>query len=283
MSLKTVPTYYSAPNFSIPPPDSNGPLHLGTLIADLKDPIPLNSGVRLPIPDHEIFRGHLAGFSTTIKKSRDIELGIFLKLLGLEGLGGELSMNRGRSLDEQLFINRLETQYFNPSLAYMNGSMNLQPVKAFRQACRDSLPVFLITGIKVARGASASIVKARSVGGSGQLGVMEPFTGLAEVGPKAQSQWTTEQGISFHESSDFVLAYRVTRLRWKKGTAKGKPCTSGATMVDDTYGSADELDGSAEFVRDFKDEGLAVSVIDELGSAFVETSRWVIFDTTRCQ
>ena len=278
MSLKPVPTYYSAPNFSIPPPDANGPLHLGTIIADLKDPVPLNRGVRVPIPEHEIFRSYLTGFSTTIKNSRNIELGIFTRLLGLEGLGGELGINRGRSQDEQLSIDNLETQYFNPSLEYMNGSMNLQPVKAFRQACRERLPVFLITGIKVARGASASIVKASSLGGTGQLGVMEPFTGLAEIGPKGQGQWTTEHSMMFDGSSDFVLAYRVTRLRWK-GVAKGKPYTSGATLSDDTHVPPHELDGSAEFVHDFTDETMSSAVIDEPGSTFVEASKWIIFKT----
>lgn len=275
MSVKLVPTYYSAPNFSIPPPESNGPLQLGSVIANLKDPAPLNPGLLIPIAENEKARTTLKGFSTTMKNSKNVELGIFARILGLDSLGGELGGTLGRSRDEQLFIQSLETQCFNPPLQYMNGVMNLQPVRTFREASRNRLPVYLITGLKVARGASASIVQAKSIGGTGEVGVMDPFAGIASIGPKAAAELSKEHRISFQESSDFVLGYRVTRLKWKKSGTSFKPVTSGATLVQDENATPDDLDGTAEFTHDYCDDKTG-SVLDEPGSSCLETSRWVL-------
>ncbi|KAH7122110.1 hypothetical protein B0J13DRAFT_589420 [Dactylonectria estremocensis] len=242
MSFQTVPTYYSAPNFSIPPPEANGPLQLGSVITDLKEPIPLNPENVVPVPESEIVRSHLNGFSTTIKDSRNLSLGILAKLLGLDWFKTGPKINRDQSQEEHIFVKRLDTQYFSPSHEYMSASINLHPVKAFRLACRDRLPVFLITGIKVANGASANFVKAKAMGANMQLSVMASLPGLPVVEPQIGGQWNSEQGMSFEGSSDFVLAYRVTRMKWKKGEVNAKSYTLGATMVDD-HGSISQPSG----------------------------------------
>ncbi|KAK7417848.1 hypothetical protein QQX98_004323 [Neonectria punicea] len=273
MSLNLVPTYYSSPNFSIAPPDANGPLHLGSVIADLKDPVPLNPSIIVPIPADEIFKSHLTGFSTTLAKSRRLKLGILARLLGLNGPAAEPSVSQGRSQDEELSVRLLETQYFNPSPKYMDNSINLPSVKAFRKASRDRLPVFLVTGIKIARGASASIVRGKSVDSSVQASIVGGASGLVEIEPSVRGQWTTQREMSFRGSSDFILAYRVTKLMWKKGEVKGKAYTSGATMVDDNYVSAST--GNVIWVHDFTDEAAASQIAYESGSAFLEASKWV--------
>jgi hypothetical protein len=95
MSIRTILTYYPAPNFPIPPPDANGPLRLGTLLADLGDPTPLNPTDRVLIQDEDIFRTHQIGFRTTTRRQGSEDLGIFGRPLGLDGVGGKLGVNGG--------------------------------------------------------------------------------------------------------------------------------------------------------------------------------------------
>ena len=253
MSLKLVPTYYPSPNFSIPPPDANGPLRLGTIIADLKDPVPLNPADRLPVPDEEVIMAHLTGYSTTLSNSDNLEVGILARIFGLKGFGGELSGRCGRDQKETLLIDRLETVYFNPSIEYMTKSMQTPAVKTFRRTCRDRLPLYLISGLKVARGASASVASFTSVGRVAEVSIPEPLTSLVKLGPKMQANWASESGMAFEGSSDFIMAYKVTKMRWTKGDLRSKPHTSGATMANDADHACAQTE-SVDYVHNYVDE-----------------------------
>ncbi|KPM41854.1 hypothetical protein AK830_g4743 [Neonectria ditissima] len=257
MSMNLISTYHSSPNFSITPPDANGPLHLGSVITDLRDPVALNPSIRVSIPEDEIMKTHLTGYSTTLKRSPDPRWGILTGLSGLSRPVAQQGTVQGRSYNEELVTKLLETHYFNPSSEYIEESINLQPVKAFRNASHDKLPVFLVTGIKIARGASIRIAKGMSVGGSAHIDATGGVTGLMTAGPFVSAQLTTNQEMNFDESSDFVLAYRVTRVRWKKGEVKSKAYTSGATIVDDDCGSASMLFGYVDFIHNFTDQEAA--------------------------
>ncbi|KAL7961307.1 hypothetical protein V8C34DRAFT_274370 [Trichoderma compactum] len=279
MSIRTLPTYHSAPNFSIPPPDTNGPLQLGTLLADPSDPIPLNPVDRIPVQDDEIFRSQLVGFRTTTKRRSNGELGIFAKLLGLDGVGCTLSISGARSKEELLSVARLDTEFFIPSLEYIKLAIETPAVRAFRKASRDRLPLFLVTGIKIARGASASVQRGRAFGGGVEAGMPDLATGVVELGALARGERNVESGIGFEDASDFVLAYRVSRVRKNKDEVKAQAYTRGATMVaDDVQEAVDRDDGELEVIHDFASEILEADdiLLDETGMADLEPCRWVL-------
>lgn len=272
-----IPTYHPAPNFSIPPPDANGPLRLGTLLVDLHDPTPLNPADQVSIRDEEIFKSHLVGFQTVKRRQGNTDLGIFARLLGLDGVGGMLGVNGARTKNEILSVARLDTEFFMPSPEYIKLAVEAPSVRTFCRATRDRRPLFLITGIKVARGASASVVQMRTVGG-GVKGVPGTTVGLVELGAKAQGEIVKENIMSFEGASDFVLAYRVARVRTKKDGVQSKAYNRGATMLDDVQQVADGVGGELEVIHDYSAESIEEGSVlfDETGTADPEPCQWVL-------
>lgn len=58
-----------------------------------------------------------------MNRRTDGKLGVFAKLLGLDVVGGKLSINGAGSKNEILLVDRLDTMYFNPSCEYMELAM----------------------------------------------------------------------------------------------------------------------------------------------------------------
>ncbi|KAL7910315.1 hypothetical protein GGI35DRAFT_492955 [Trichoderma velutinum] len=278
MPIRTIPTYHSAPNFSIPPPDANGPLQLGSLLFDLSDLSPLNPEDRILIQDKEIFRSHLDGFQTTVRRQTSGELGIFAKLLGLDGVGGKFRVNGARSREEILSVTRLDTEFFIPSPEYIKLAIETRTARAYRDSTRDQQPLFLVTGIKIARGASASVARGQAFVGGVEAGMPDLATGLVEIGATAGAEMSRENEMSFQHSSDFVMAYRVSRLRKKDDVVEAQAYTRGATMVsDDVEESIDGDDGELEVIHDFVSDSMEIEVfLDNTCTADSGPCRWVL-------
>ncbi|UKZ82568.1 hypothetical protein TrVFT333_010360 [Trichoderma virens FT-333] len=252
-------TYHSAPNFSIPAPDANGPLQLGTIIDDPEDPTPLNPTERIPIPAEQIFRTQTPGFRTKMNSQASGKLGIFTKLLGLG--------------------DRLDTESFNPTTEQIRLAIEVPTVRAYRRANRDKEPLYLITSIKVARGASASVIQGRAFGGGVEAAVPDPATGLFQVGANAGGEMSRETEMGFDHTSDFVLGYRLSKLIMKKDGVKAKRHRRGATLVsDDAHGVVDRYGGELEVIHDFAPECLPEGsvFVDDTFTADPEICRWVL-------
>ncbi|KAL6697359.1 hypothetical protein J3F84DRAFT_407037 [Trichoderma pleuroticola] len=256
--IRTIQTYHSAPNFSIPPPDATGPLQLGSLLYEISDPAPLNTKDRRPVPEDEIFRSHVDRFGAAMSRQTSGELGVFAKLLGLDGVGGKLSINGARSKNEILLADRLDTMYFNPSREY---------------------PPFMVTGIKIARGASVSAMGGRALGGGVEAGMPDLATGLVQIGATAGGEMSRENRMGFQSSSDFVLGYRVSLINMKKDMVRPKVYTRGATMVsDDVEEVVDGDGGEPEAIHDFASESMEAGSVflDQTGITDSEPCRWVL-------
>ncbi|QYT04618.1 hypothetical protein H0G86_011523 [Trichoderma simmonsii] len=278
-TIHTVLTYHSAPNFSIPSPNANGPLQLGSLLYEISDPAPLNTKDRRPVPEDEIFRSHLDRFGAAMNRRTDGELGIFAKLLGLDVVGGKLSVNGAGSKNEILLVDSLDTMYFNPSREYMELAMQTGSVRAFRDATRDREPLFMVTGIKIARGASASAVGGRTLGGSVETGMPDLASGLVQIGVTAGGEMSRENRMGFQSSSDFVLGYRVSLINMKKDMKRLKVYTRGATMVSDDVEEVVNGDrGDPEAIHDFASESMENDSVflDQTGITDSEPCRWVL-------
>lgn len=136
-------------------------------------------------------------------------------------------------------FDRLETVQFFPQEDYIRTCVEAGAVRRFLEKSRYNKPVYIITGLKVVRGASAKTLAGRSVGGS--LGVEIDGTvwsgGSAPVsgGPEISATVSRRQGTSWDGSSDFVLAYRVRKVKVsKKGAVrKAEDYTTGAMLGQD--------------------------------------------------
>ncbi|KAI1385109.1 uncharacterized protein F4822DRAFT_417329 [Hypoxylon trugodes] len=242
-----IPTYRRAPNFSIPP---NGPLKLGTIVEDLKELLPLNQSKQVDIPAGNTYYTKDKGFSITFEKIREHELGAVARIFGLESLG-EIGTKYQRNAETAVYIRELETSHFYPSVEYIGASLALGDVKTYMEVTKKRYPVYMITGLKIAHGASWSLSRDSSVGATLEVTVPEPTTVVA-AGPKLSSTVSSKKTTSVEEADSFVLAYRATKIWYKwynKSETKSRSYLAGATMAGDGVPMARQ-DGEYQIARD---------------------------------
>lgn len=103
-------------------------------------------------------------------------------------------------------------------------------MRRFLEKSRYRKPIYIITGLKIVRGAKAKTLKASYLGGSlaadvdGTVwsGGSMPLSGGAEI----SGSMSRKQGTSWEDSSDFVLAYRLRQVKVRK---------AGAIIIDEDY------------------------------------------------
>jgi hypothetical protein len=237
MAAKMKPTFHLAPRFTIsPPPD--GPLHLGTIIDNLTDVEPLNETCHLPLPGKE-YKHTTTGFVATRSQLATGKYGIWAKFVGIEGIGGELSVSTERSAEDTYHFEQLDEISFTATKEYMTQSMNERAVKQFVEGGGWE-PVYMITGLKIARGPAVSRKKGGKVATKVDLGLSQPggIQGL-EVGPNVEYANESSESVGFEKSDDFIYGIRVKRLYFKRALLSGKPgglvgehFHRGATLVD---------------------------------------------------
>ncbi|KAI1459018.1 hypothetical protein F4805DRAFT_422343 [Annulohypoxylon moriforme] len=273
-----VPTYRRAPNFSIP---SNGPLRLGTVVEDLKELQPLNESDRVEVPTENTYRTRDKGFSTTLEKVREHDLGVVARIFGIEGLGGEVGTSFQKNRETAIYVRELETEFFYPSTKYIAETLASEGIKTYMEITRKKFPVYMITGLKIAHGASWSSGRSGGFGVNVEVAVPEPMSGIVDVGPKVEANYTTKKATAVEDADSFVLAYRATKIwyRWNnKDEFKTQAYQTGATMADDRSFPVVREDGEYQVTRDIGAEdgaGEDVVLVEE-PTGGIEPSRWII-------
>jgi hypothetical protein len=102
--------------------------------------------------------------------------------------------------------------------------------------------LYMVTGVRVARGAKLHQKGSESVGGDAGVGVDLSAFGVAPVtvGVGGARQSTSEENYGFKKSSDFVFAYRVCEIHYGKDVYV-KPYNSGETFGTNDGKNGDEL------------------------------------------
>lgn len=123
-------------------------------------------------------------------------------------------------LVKQIYIyafNRVETRFFAPDKVYVEESMSAPEVREFIARSKFRTNVYMITGIKVAIGASVTSAKLRQHGIHVQLGVDGTAVGVPlGLGPDVEVSSGRIQGISFDHASDIVFAFRLRETHYAK-------------------------------------------------------------------
>ncbi|KAF8859774.1 hypothetical protein BDZ45DRAFT_673106 [Acephala macrosclerotiorum] len=235
------PTYHLSPNFSLGPPDRGGELDLGMIIDDLKSlgsERPLNIDCHLSIDVRELYCDHKKGFTSSRAQMERGEYGIWAKFAAQAGIGGELSWATERTANDTYQFKALDTIYFNPTRDYLHRSINLPDVNDYVVGSGYK-PVYMITGLKIARGPAVQLKIGRSRKLKMDLGLKEPggLTGLS-VGPTFHNAEENQDELLIEESEDFIIGFRVKRLYykrwcfWKPANLVGDVYNKGATMLD---------------------------------------------------
>lgn len=256
-----VPTYIPAPNWDIPA-DSDLVV-LGRLIKDPGDPeskIPGSSDV--PIPPPKVYEGSKVDWATTLEQVRSNSVGLWTKCLQL--VGGGLCLRQLKASVEDHRFDELQTTYFRPDDDYYAQVLSDPGVRAYLEVHRWRKPVYVITGIKIARIAKVMTQSTTERGVGVELKADATSVGVPlEVGPDLNTESTKKKGTWFGGSTDYIFAYRLTRMkpRLSKGgaaTSENKAFVKGALYGKDgegteTAGLYDKFDIEEEDKLGFRD------------------------------
>lgn len=135
------------------------------------------------------------------------------------------------SNEENFTFKRLETVFFIPTLPWLEKCLANPPIQRYLEKCRYRKPVYIITGLKTVTGAtvktnkrSASVCKAAiEMEIPGSDGIL-PWATKPEISSKRE----VKNNMSWEDHSDFIFAYRVSKVWAKKGSILEEDYTKGA-------------------------------------------------------
>ncbi|KAI0168136.1 hypothetical protein BJ166DRAFT_521613 [Pestalotiopsis sp. NC0098] len=275
-----IPTYHRAPNFSIPP---DGHVQLGTIVLDLKQLESINGRDIPPISSDGLYKNESKGFQTTISSDHGLDLGFWAKIFTPASFGAEVSGGRQNNVETNVYVRQLETSYFFPSIEYISTALQRPSLKTYLQITRKKHPVYMITGLKIARGATwqSSTTKGYNVALGWSL--PNPSAGVVEFGPKINNFVANSSSTQVEDAGDFVLAYRVTKI-WYSGLGRMKTeqYLNGAIMAGDDEADPEGLE-EVDLIRDVAADGLSAEIIEistegEAEESGVERSVWILHE-----
>ncbi|KAF4616193.1 hypothetical protein G7Y89_g15213 [Cudoniella acicularis] len=207
-------TYFLVASHDTPP---SGPIALGSIITSPRTPdVSLNSASiaqSLPINETSIL-----DWSHMMSSSYKGKVGIWAKFLQSFGFGGDVSVEWDNSESAVYRFDQLITRTITPDITYTRSAFEQPTVQEHIRHSRFRANVYMIIGVKIARGADIAISKIRSKGMSLNIGVdLTPITGVPlQLGPDVHSTTKEKAQTSFQQPNDFVFAYRLKEIVYKK-------------------------------------------------------------------
>ncbi|KAF4633529.1 hypothetical protein G7Y89_g4593 [Cudoniella acicularis] len=205
------PTYLLSPNWDYTP--GSGGFVLGSIIANPTKPTrPLNGGSQLPVA--EPTRAEVMDWKLNRSELGNVRVGVWLSFLQMFGIGGDVGYAHNSDSSEVYHCKTLETTHFEPTRKFILDSLQDPEVSAYITNSYFKKPVYMITGLKIARGFKVTTKSSKSNDGDLKLGVDTTALGIPiQVGPDVKVVRTKRVNASFKESTDCVFAYRVVRIR----------------------------------------------------------------------
>ena len=220
-------SYFLAPNFDSPP---DGPIRLGNILISPFKPEESLIPPSLPLS--------IAIYSTTNENwyaekgaSSNTKIGIYAKFIDIvTGIGADASISRDKSTVNKYEFSRVETHFFVPSEEFVQEMMANPKVKEFLVKKKFRENVYMITGIKTAFGAKVTKTKTKGRGGAFKGG----FDGSAalvpvEAGPDINFSTKGNETSGF-EGGDFVFAYRLKEIAYRKRQVRSNDFDKGALL-----------------------------------------------------
>ncbi|KAL8949642.1 MAG: hypothetical protein Q9222_004267 [Ikaeria aurantiellina] len=213
-------TYILLPNFDCPP---NGPIALGSIIVDPSDPgRSLNRSAIVPRPaDCPVDTSTKRNWKGTKSRQAEGRVGIWAKFVDVVA-GTNVGVQGEKGSDDIYEFDEMETQFFEPTAEYITQSMAQAVVTQYIQKNGFKKNTYMITGLKIVRGAKVATERRRGFGGDAQVGIGGASSGLpVQIGPDLSGKRSKVDKESFGESSDFVFAMRLREIYYQKGRPGG--------------------------------------------------------------
>ena len=241
--------YQKAPTYDLPP-----------------DAVPLGSVIKNPqYPDAILNKGQIVpiepsptpviqpNYKDTVENVRKGKIGIWARLVQSVGAGAELGASGSNDISHEYFFEKLETVSFFPDPVYLNDALQKSRIKIYLEASEHA-PVYMVTGVKVVRGANTTVktAMARSRAAQANLGVSATVFGTpVTIGPEAVGSTSKKQIVSFGgpanggDLTDFVIGYRLTVINFAKKdsgwAAASEPFLQGAMMGEEVVRTAETV------------------------------------------
>ncbi len=225
--MSSVKTYLLAPSFSFPP---HGPIAIGNIIADPFRPRRVLTSLDPNQPKPAIETVVDPDYIISRDGGHGVEVGVwaqFLQTVGIN-LGGQYE--KGVITDYKM--DAIETSYLksDPTDEEVNKRVKAPRVQiAIKSGLFGYQPVYMISGVKVARGLIASKEVAANRGGN--LGGSLPLSGEVSLGSDVKISTRNTEREVFRVEGDRVFAYQLMKIAqkgWKEKTV----------TIDDFYPKA---------------------------------------------
>ncbi|KAH6698158.1 hypothetical protein BKA61DRAFT_710149 [Leptodontidium sp. MPI-SDFR-AT-0119] len=210
----------------IKPPTSTAPPSTAILIGHiLTDPaLPyesLNTDSHTPAPPSTTLTTTKTGFLATRSQLSSGKFGIWAQVL--EGaFGGMVGHSFDNSQDLDFEIDEIETSFMKPAgketKEYLRGCVEDGDVQAFLEESRFKKSVYMIVGLKIAKGAKVRKGSERSSETTAQLMIDGTAGGVpVKAGPEVEIKKDRQESTEWIDEKSFVFAYRLRKITCKKG------------------------------------------------------------------
>jgi hypothetical protein len=234
--------YLLAPNFDLPPPP-DGPLKLGQILDDPKDPrYPLNPDDVVSPLESKLYNQTAIGVTAVRSQLGNKEFKLWARMADLIPVGADAEISRNRSSTDIFTIKNIETSYFLPSRKYLEASIKAaEDVKRYLEGGLWGNDVYMITGLKVARDGSVTSFASdgKKTSGQGSVDLTQVAVPIS-AGAKAGSEVASSEATHVASLEPFVLAYQVRKILYKPGKPpKTEAYNRGAMFGKDPAGEPD--------------------------------------------
>lgn len=206
-----------------PSPDyaPNKAIRLGHIWLDPRDPGSL-IGPPLPFPDSlDVNFTWKTDYATSTGHESTTMVGVWTEFLQFLGIVANASVEWGSSKDHDFSCPLMETHSIEPSPQYIRASLEASEYPGIRKGER----LYMITGVKIARGGTEAIRREARRALEAQVGAdATAATGFPiSFGPKFGMSRSEYAGESFGNSADFVFAYRLREIKYDKNEIRTRP------------------------------------------------------------
>jgi hypothetical protein len=226
----TRPSYMLPPNFDFPP---SGAIALGKVIKDPKRPgRALHSA---NVNQSLITETKRTPWSFSNENARSGSVGLFASFLApILGIGADIEGSLSLDHDHVYRCDELVTRYFVPDDAFIAKCLCSSTVKAYTKN-NPWRSIYMITGVKIAHGATMETTLEDGQGVEGKVGVDGTPSGVpVGGGPKAKYEQKKTRIVKFGSGEDFILAYQLLRIKPKSdGSFKEEDFNKFALLGDD--------------------------------------------------
>jgi len=264
-------TYFLCPTSDFIHPPPVGPLCLGSIIRSTSTPqYPLNRAKIVAVAD-AVPPVVETDWKKTISIEKGLVLGVYAQFLqvatGGLPLGPEVDVEHLNKTANAFAFDTVTTLAFEPTQEYVEEAIKAPAVQTWlrepRQRFTPVVSLFLVTGMKLVKGARIKYSTSQSTTVTGNIGIDVTALGTT-FGPKGHWISTNDDVTEFNRESEFVFAFRVKRLKFGRRLKveeynKGAFLAVGGEQEDDESVLVEDVDGSdiktAKAVPDVTENG----------------------------